>query len=168
MDHKYRLLIKNQYENSQGDSTQLFEAILSAAEEIGLEAALEYLEQCVIEKRAAWLERNEKSIKRTGNPLSDGYKAFYESYLGLSIPEDGEIVEASERRIVMRWWNKCPTLDACRALGLDTREICNKVYHQPVQMMLSKIDARLRFERNYAALRPYKPYCEESVELEEG
>jgi hypothetical protein len=168
MDHKYRLLIKNQYENSRGDSTQLFEAILSVAEEIGLEAALEHLEQCVIEKRAAWLERNEKNLERTGNPLSDGYKVFYESYLGLCIPEDGEIVEANERRIVMRWWNKCPTLEACRALGLDTREICKKVYHQPVQMMLSKIDGRLRFERNYAALRPYKPYCEESIHLEEG
>ncbi len=168
MKNEYCQLIKNQYENSRGDSTRLFKTILSVAEETGLEEALDYMEECVIEKRAAWLERNEKSIKKTGNPLLDGYSTFYECYLGLSIPKDGEIIEASERRIAMRWWNKCPTLEACLALGLDTREICKRVYHQPVQMLLSRIDVKLRFERNYEALRPYTSYCEESIELEEN
>ena len=167
METGYRQRIKNQYENSRGDSTQLFKTILSVAEETGLEDALEYLEECIIEKRAAWLERNEKFIEKTGNPLLDGYKTFYERYLGLSIPKDGEIIEVSDRRIAMRWWNKCPTLEACLALGLDTRVICKRVYHRPVQIMLSRIDARLRFERNYEALRPYTSYCKESIELEE-
>jgi tRNA(adenine34) deaminase len=168
MENKYRQLIKNQYVNSsRDDSTQLFKTILSVAEETGLEDALEYLEECVIEKRAAWLERNEKNIEKTGNPLADGYKLFYECYLGITIPVDGEIIEANDRRIVMRWWNKCSTLEACQALGLDTREICKKVHHRPVQLLLSRIDARLKFKRNYGALRPYTPYCEESIELEE-
>jgi hypothetical protein len=166
MDDKYRQLIKKQYENSRWDSTELFKTILFAAEETGLEHALEYLEECVIEKRSAWLERNEENTEKTGKPLIDGYKLFYECYLGLIIPGDGEIVEANDRRIVMRWWNKCPTLEACQALGLDTREICKKVYHRPVQIFLSRIDTRLRFKRNYEALRPYTAYCEESIELE--
>jgi hypothetical protein len=167
MNEEYRQLIKYQYENSRGDSVNLFKTILSIAEETGLGKALSCFEQCVIEKRVLWLERNEQSLEKTGNPLLDGYKAFYERYLGLSIPRDGEIIEATERRMVFRWWNKCPTLEACVACGLDTRKVCKVVYHQPVQIILSRIDARLRFERNYDALRPHTEYCEESIELDE-
>jgi hypothetical protein len=165
MNRKYTQLVRDQYENSRGDSTALFQTILLIAEEVGLDEVLEYLQECVIERRLAWWERNVKSFEKTKNPLMDGYKLFYERYLGLSIPQDGEIVEVSNRRLVIRWWNPCPTLTACQKLGLDTREICRKVYHQPVQVLLAKIDPRLRFERNYAALRPYTPYCEEIIEL---
>jgi len=138
------------------------------AEEAGLDDALECLQQCVLEKRLSWFDRNAKTLKRTGNPVIDGYKMFYESYLGLSIPRDGDIIEATDGQLVMRWWNACPTLEACRKLGLDTREICKKVYHQPVQALLSKVDPRLRFKRNYEALRPYTPYCEEIIVLQDS
>jgi hypothetical protein len=42
-----------------------------------------------------------------------------------------------------------------------------KSYHKPVQAFLSKIDPRLRFDRNYEALRPHTVYCEEIITLEE-
>ena len=166
MDSKYCQLVRRQYERSREDSIELFQTILSIAEEVGLDDALEYLQQCVIEKRSSWLDRNIMALEKTGNSLIDGYKIFYESYLGLSIPQDGEIIETTDRQLVTRWWNHCPTLEACQKLGLDTREICKKVYHKPVQVLLSKIDPKLRFKRNYAALRPYTPYCEEIIALE--
>ena len=78
-----------------------------------------------------------------------------------------EIVEQVDRKMVTRWWNHCPTLETCQKLGLDTREICRKAYHKPVQAFLSKIDPRLRFDRNYEALRPHTAYCEEIITLEE-
>lgn len=164
---EYYQRIKQQYENSRGDSTELFQTILSVAGEIGLDNALAFLEQCVIEKRLSWLDKNLESLDKMANPVLDGYRLFYESYLGISAPEDGEIVEQTERKIVTRWWNHCPTLEACQKLGLDTREICRKVYHKPVQVFLSKIDPRLRFERNYDALRPHTAYCEEIITLAE-
>ena len=167
MKEEYQQLIKDQYLKSRGDSMMLFKTIVSIAEQTGLALALECLEQCVIEKRVAWLERNAQSFEKTGNPLVDGYKAFYERYLGLSLPGNGEIIQANGRRIVFRWWNKCPTLEACQAFGLDTRVICKVVHHQPVNILLSRVDPRLRFERNYAALRPYTPYCEESIEIDQ-
>jgi hypothetical protein len=167
MSEKYHDLVDYLYINSGGDSTRLLQTTLSLADEIGWDTALGCLERCVIEKRLAWLDKNLGMLGRTGNPLLDGYKAFYEVYLGLSTPEHGEIVEATGRSLVTRWWNHCPTLEACRKLGLDTREICKKVYHEPVQVFLAQIDPRLRFARNYAALRPYAPYCEEIIILEE-
>ena len=168
MSEKYHDLVNYQYRNSGGDFTGLFQTILSLAGDIGWDNALGCLEYCVVEKRLAWLDENLATLERTGNPLLDGYKAFYDVYLGVSIPEHGEIVEATGTSLVTRWWNHCPTLDACRKLGLDTREICKKVYHEPVQVFLAKIDPRLRFARNYAALRPYAPYCEEIITLEDS
>jgi hypothetical protein len=89
---KYYQLIKQQYTNSTGNSTELFQTILSIAEEIGLDNALAYLEQAVIEKRLSWLDKNLETFEKTDNPVLDGYRLFYEIYLGLSAPKDGEIV----------------------------------------------------------------------------
>jgi tRNA(adenine34) deaminase len=164
---KYNDLVKRQYESNRGDSTELFQTIVSISHEVGLDEALACLEQCVSAKRLAWFDKNACALPNTDNPLLDGYRVFYENYLGLSVPQDGEIVEATNKRLVTRWWNDCPTLAACQKLGLDTREICRKVYHRPVQVLLSKIDPRLKFERNYDALRPYTPYCEEIITLKD-
>lgn len=145
----------------------LYRTILSVAQEIGLDPALSYLEQCVTTKRLAWFAEHLTHFERSGDPLCDGYHLFYEIYLGLSVPADGTIVERGPQRMVTRWWNRCPTLEACQALGLDTRHVCRAAYHGPVQAFLSQIDARLRFDRNYAVLRPYTPYCEEILSLAE-
>jgi hypothetical protein len=160
---KYHSLIKRQY--ISGDSTALFQTILTAAREIGVQPALAILEACVIEKRLAWLDNHPNLIQKTDNPIQDGFHLFYENYLGLSIPQDGEIVRQNDREIVMRWWNRCPTLEACQQLGLDTREVCRRTYHKPVQIFLSRIHPSLRFGRNYEAIRPYCGYCEEIISL---
>ena len=159
--------IRCAYQQCGGNATPLFRTVLCVAGETGLDTALSCLKQCVTAKRLAWLDEHLDHLPRTGDPLLDGYRMFYEVYLGLSVPEDGAIVERGERRIVTRWWNACPTLEACQALGLDTRVICRVAYHAPVQAFLSRIDPRLRFDRNYDALRPQAPYCEEILLLVE-
>jgi hypothetical protein len=161
---KYFTLIKHHY--TSGDTTALFQSILTAAGEIGMPQALAILEACVIEKRLLWLENHTNLIQKTDNPIQDGYRLFYENYLGVSIPQDGDIVRQSDREIIMRWWNRCPTLEACQKLGLDTRQVCRRTYHQPVQIFLSRIHPNLRFGRNYEAIRPYCDYCEEMITLE--
>jgi hypothetical protein len=168
MDEHYRL-VKGAYEKpTGGDSTQLLQTVLSVADKVGLDNALACLERCVVEKRLSWLENNLEGLERTGDPVLDGYRLFFEVYLGLSIPEDGEIVEHSASRLVMRWWNPCPMLDACMALGLDTRDICRLAYHRPVQEFFAELHPGLRFDRNYETLRPHTPYCEEIITLNEA
>ena len=159
--------IKHFYENLRGDSTELFREILRVSDEIGLDEALSLLERCVIEKRVAWAQAHLGKMKKTRNPVLDGYRWFYETYLGLSVPKDGEIIECSGERIVLRWWNPCPTLEACQRFGLDTRLICKKAYHRPVQEFLKQLHPDLRFERNYECLRPHAAYCEEIIFLHE-
>lgn len=164
-DHYQR--IKQQYKNLKGDSTELFREIAAAADAIGMDEALACLEQCVIEKRLAWLQANLGEVIDENDPLLEGYQWFYEKYLGVSIPEDGEIVEHTGKRMVMRWWNPCPTLEACQKLGLDTRQVCKKAYQKPVQEFLERIHPKLRFDRNYENIRPYAAYCEEIIVLED-
>jgi len=159
--------IKFYYENSRGDSTELFREILRVSDKIGLNEALSILERCVIEKRLAWANAHLPEAEKAGNPVLDGYRWFYEKYLGIFIPEDGEIVELSEKRIVSRWWNPCPTLEACNRFGLDTKEVCKKVYHRPVQEFLKRLHPGLRFDRNYNCLRPHTAFCEEIIFLNE-
>jgi hypothetical protein len=178
MDEKLCEMVSRLYQ--AGDAVALFRAMLAAAgapsggtgnvSSGGMAQAafgdlLECLQRCVVKKRLSWLEKNAASLQRTGNPLADGFRIFYENYLGLSIPRDGEIVSSDERRLVTRWWNRCPTLDACLETGLDTREVCRKAYEKPVQLFLSRVEPRLRFRRNYDALRPLAPYCEEIIEI---
>lgn len=159
--------ILHAYQQGGRDATPLFRTVLSVAKEVGLDTALSCLEQCVTAKRLAWLGEHLGHVERSGDPLLDSYHLFYEVYLGLTVPADGAVVERCRERLVTRWWNHCPTLEACQALGLDTRHICRAAYQGPVQAFLYRIDPRLRFDRNYAALRPYTPYCEEILSLAE-
>lgn len=110
MQLDYLERIKNCYENSRGDSTELFREILRISNEIGLDETLSILEHCVTQKRLAWAQAHLGEMEKTDNPVLDGYRWFYEKYLGLSVPGDGEIIELSENKIVSRWWNPCPTL----------------------------------------------------------
>jgi hypothetical protein len=165
MDESDFRLVKARYESAGGDYSELFETILFIAEKSSLARALGYLERCVTQKRLTWLDQNLSSLRLTGDAIDDAYTTFYEAYLGLSVPDDGEIVERTPTRLVTRWWNPCPTLDACRKFGLDTREVCAQAYHRPVHGFMSRIHPDLRFDRNYDALRPHAPYCEEIITL---
>lgn len=158
--------IHTQYHNLRGDSTSLFKEIIEIANEIGIDTALGLLEQCCTEKRIAWAKDKISTFERSDNPVSDGYRFFYEKYLRAQIPRDGQIIEQTEDKIVSRWWNPCPTLEACQKLNLDTRVICKKAYHQPVTTLLKHIHPNLRFERNYQKIRPHAPYCEEIIYLD--
>jgi hypothetical protein len=167
MDDRHYQLVKAKYDSRGKDHSDLFETILAVAQETSMETALEGLERCAIETRTSWLDENLPHLERTADPIDDAYRIFYEAYLGISAPGDGEIIERTPTRLVTRWWNQCPTLDVCQQLGLDTREICNKGYHKSVQVFLSRIHPGLRFDRNYDALRPHGPYCEETITLDE-
>lgn len=165
-DHYQRILY--QYSLLKGDSTELFKEIIAVSQEIGLDASLTLLEKCCFEKRAAWIKTNFKGpTPGNADAVLTGFKWFYENYLHTCIPQDGELVFVSPQKIISRWWNPCPTLEACRKLGLDTRIICQKAYHRPVDMFLKQIHPQLRFERNYDCIRPYTGYCEEIILLDE-
>ncbi|MFQ6075188.1 MAG: hypothetical protein ACE5Z5_03480 [Candidatus Bathyarchaeia archaeon] len=144
---------------------RLFEYVMAVGDEIGEERAWEILEGLVTKKRLRWLDENRDILRPTGSEVERAYDAFLIKYLGLN-REEVPIVERSETRIVYRSYNYCPTLEACKRLGLDTREVCRRAYEKPVEAFLKAIDPRLRFGRNYERIRPYAEFCEEVIWLE--
>jgi hypothetical protein len=167
MDQDHAKQIQQAYDAApRGDSTGLIQTVLDIGAQTGMDDALLCLQDCVIARRMSWLDALLHDQSLTGDVLWDGYRMFFEVYLGLSRPRDGELVSASADRLVFRWWNPCSTLNACQHFELDTREVCRKAYHQPVEVFMQHIDPRLHFDRNYSALRPHTPYCEEIIYLE--
>jgi tRNA(Arg) A34 adenosine deaminase TadA len=115
------------------------------------------------QKRKDWF-RNRNFQKISEDHLETGYSLFLEK-LGITA-EYAPIVERHKERIVLHSKNFCPTLEACKILGLDTRVICKKLTEKPMQTLLRELHPNLRFERNYNQIRPYAPYCEEMIILE--
>ena len=147
--------IAEQFQNRLFSYIQRVEAL------VGRDRAWGILEDIVTEKRLKWLSSTRIDRDR---PVDEAYRLFYLEYLKLD-PGDAEVVERTPRKIVMRWKNHCPTLEACRSLGIDTRYVCRRVYEGSTQAFMEKIHPGLRFSRNYEAIRPHSDYCEETIEL---
>jgi len=116
-------------------------------------------------KRQAWWKTNRNSLQLEGQLPRQAYTMFLIRHLGLD-PADVPVVYEDERVIVWRSFNFCSTLEACIRLGLDTRQVCREGTEESAQHLIARLDPRLRFSRNYVGgIRPYTPYCEESIEL---
>jgi len=119
------------------------------------------------QKRLRWYEENKGRLELEGSDVRKAYALLLLRYMGLR-QEEIPIVYEDEKKIVWRSRNFCPVLEACARLGLDTRDVCREAEERPVQELISKINPRLRFSRNYEKIRPYSEYCEESIELVGG
>ena len=117
-------------------------------------------------RRTKWFHENKNSFDFiSGDLLNSGYLLLLERF-GIS-PKEAPITEKTNKNIVFHSMNFCPTLVACRILGLDTRYICKKLNEISTDTLLKQIDSRLNFSRNYKNLRPYSEYCEEMISLSE-
>jgi hypothetical protein len=111
-----------------------------------------------------WIKKHKEIINNREDPVKQGYTTFFKQYLKLN-PTDVQLIKRTNEKWVMRWKNFCPVLEACKALHLDTKEICKKCYEKPVQEFLNQVHPRLKFSRNYHKIRPYTEFCEEIIEL---
>lgn len=73
--------------------------------------------------------------------------------------------DAVSQSLFISFKNFCPTLEACKILGLDTRIICKNVNEKPTDALVKQLNNKLEFARNYEKLRPYCDYCEEMFYL---
>ncbi len=123
------------------------------------------LHEELLQKRLAWWEANGQHLALAGPLPRQAYTLVLLVYMGLD-PHEVPVVYEDEQTIIWRSTNFCPTLEACRRLGLDTRVVCRAASEGSVQALIARLDPRLRFSRNYATgIRPYADYCEEKIEL---
>lgn len=136
---------------------------LQGADDSGLSA----LNEDSVRRRTGWFDEN---MARLDFGLADlpyaGYRLLLERF---HITEnEAPVVMRSAKEIVFHSMNFCPTLEACRILGLDTRYVCKRLNEASTDALVKKIDGRLCFSRNYDCLRPNTAYCEERVSLSDG
>jgi tRNA(adenine34) deaminase len=116
-----------------------------------------------VQKRTEWYEARVKSIGRKIPPTPRAaFELFFFEYMGVPT-EDLQVVSEGPTHITWRSTNPCPTLQACQALGIDTRLVCREIYESSTQAFFYLIDLRLRFSRSYEEIRPYASYCLESI-----
>ncbi|MBP2634738.1 MAG: tRNA-specific adenosine deaminase [Firmicutes bacterium] len=119
-----------------------------------------------IRRRVEWFKNNKDTLDFIHNGqdiLIAGYKLLLTRFR--ISPADAPIIKRTDKQIVFHSRNFCPTLEACKILGLDTRRICKKLNENATDMLLKQIDTRLCFSRNYEKLRPYSEYCEEMISI---
>ena len=116
-------------------------------------------------KRLAWFENNRDEIvpRLEGSEVEKAYQLILIK-LGIG-QEEAPITEKADDRIVFHSENRCPALDACEILGLDTRVVCKLHSEGATDALIKKLNPDLMFTRNYGRLRPESPFCEEIIEL---
>ena len=131
-------------------------------ERLGRES-LQSLESEVVRKRIHWFKENCKYSELPDLPTPrTAFDLLFLEYMGLA-QDDLAIISESEREIVWLSRNNCETLEACKALGLDTRTVCRAVYEKSTQAFISRVDPQLRFHRRYEEIRPHSSHCKESI-----
>lgn len=126
--------------------------------------ALEALNEDSVRRRTAWFAENRERFGFLSDDLPDsGYRLLLERFH--ITPDEAPVVSRDGNRIMFHSMNFCPTLEACKILGLDTRYVCKRLNENATDMLVRQIDPRLRFSRNYEKLRPYSAYCEEMITL---
>ena len=134
---------------------------LSGADDLALQA----LNEDSTRRRVKWFTEHRAELSLpVDDPLEAGYRLLLLRF-GIS-PEEAPVVSRTARSITFHSQNFCPTLEACRLLVLDTRYVCRCSNEASTNALLRALDPRLRFSRNYEKLRPYAPYCEETISLE--
>ena len=130
------------------------------------EKKLKQMASVLSAKRAAWFAESCRSYSaEKEDALDAGYRVFL-AKLGIG-KDQAPIVSRDRSRLVLHSTNFCPTLEACRILGLDTRFVCRHLTERPTTELLRQVNSKLRFARNYEKLRPYSDFCEEMILLED-
>lgn len=121
------------------------------------------IEAEVTRKRTAWIRQNCPN-EPGKNPLSprQAFDLLFFEYMGLS-REDLPVILETDQQITWLSKNKCPTLEACQALKLDTRLVCRAIFETPTQAFLSELNPQLKFIRSYEEIRPFANHCQESI-----
>lgn len=113
-------------------------------------------------RRTQWFKENKATFDfLDGDPVTAGYQLLLKRF---KISEaEAPVAAKTEREIVFHSQNFCPTLEACKILGLDTRDVCRKLNENATDALVKQVNPCLEFSRNYTKLRPYAAYCEEKV-----
>jgi hypothetical protein len=136
-------VVKDVLHVMQEYEVDLYRLILAVGDRYGRDTAFEIMSDTVAEKRLQWLEQNWDRLVHEGTDLDRGLDLFIK-YFKLK-EEDMEILEKTEKRVRLKRKEFVNVIShTCRVLGLDVIEVNNKIYARATNIMLERINPRLR------------------------
>jgi hypothetical protein len=121
----------------------MYRLVLSIGKRYGMDTGYELMSDTVAEKRLKWLGQAMPDLDLTGTGIETGLGL----YLKYFRPKEGDfrIIEQTEDRVVFKRKDFVNAIAyACNVLGLDVVEVNNKVYARAMNLMLARVDPRLR------------------------
>ena len=88
---------------------------------------------------------------------------LYKGNLRIDPTTDGKVVCDTGDSLIIKWESPCPILTQCQAMEWSTCEVCSTLYHAQYQALLSQIEPRAFFARDYSRLRPKGDECIEAI-----
>ena len=126
------------------------------------------LADLITQRRARWMEENLESVLpkyKLLAPEERAYNIIFFDHMKIN-PAHSRMIRVSPEKIRIESYNFCPYLEACRFLGLDTRQVCKEIGEPSMQRVCEMVHPGLRFSRNYENIRPQNSsFCEEYIEL---
>ncbi len=105
-------------------------------------------------RRVAWVEARRPMPGAAGWTPRRAFEVRSSTTWG-SKPPTALVSETADEIVWDFGATSCPTVEACRTLGLDTRQACRAVYEKSTQALVSRSRSPvLRFLRDYGRLRP--------------
>ncbi len=143
--------------------TDRFEASVLAQMETMQRRGLRAVEAEITARRMEWLRQHVSSAPQLGTVTPRrAFELLFFEHMGLD-PADLPVEKETPTEIVWRSQNRCPTLEVCRRLELDTRQVCRAANEKATQAFVSYLDPQLRFLRSYETIRPHAAYCLERI-----
>ncbi|HEY3424927.1 MAG TPA: nucleoside deaminase [Negativicutes bacterium] len=119
-----------------------------------------------IRRRLNWFKENQGKFEFIDSDIvNSAYRLLLDRFKITA--DEAPIIKRSDKQIIFHSRNFCPTLEACKILGIDTRVICKRLNEDATDTLIKQIDPRLSFSRNYEKLRPYAQYCEEMITVDD-
>jgi hypothetical protein len=123
----------------------MYRLVMSIGKRYGMDTAYEIMSDTVADKRLRWLDQVSAELELTGSAVEKGlglYRAYFKPK-----EDDFRIVEQTEQTVVFKRKDFINAIaHACDVLGLDVIEVNNKVYARAMNLMLARINPRLRHE----------------------
>src|SRR5512143_3572671 len=95
------------------------------------------VEADIAARRIAWLRQHVPPVIDPGSITPRrAFELLFFEHMRLD-PADLPVVSETEGEIVWRSTNRCPTLEVCARLALDTRQVCRSANEKATQVFLS-------------------------------
>lgn len=166
IDKNYLESLANSSLTEREENDGLFPSLLRLLGNINQMITIEELEDIIIGRRLKWFTEKKDLLKQYANlnPIECAFRFIYLDHLHID-PKDLEVIRVNPKKMIVRSYNWCPYLEACKRMGLDTKKTCGGINDYAFQVMIKLIDPKLKFSRNYDRIRPYSEFCEEYIEL---